>query len=136
LHIAARELWLLDHIVLPFGSAGHLGFAIFGASPMRKLLILPIILLLASTGCQSLRRVEVWKQQTFFSPSAATQPVAAPAMSAAPMMTAPAPFVSTPGPVPVTVGFPAVDEPSQQETILPGPVETISPGPIEDGPVL
>jgi hypothetical protein len=130
LHIAASELWLLDGNVLPFGSAGHLSFAIFGASPMRKLLILPIVLLLASTGCQSLRRVEVWKQQAFFSPAVAAQPMAMPAMSAAPA------YAPATGPVPVTVGSPVVNEAYEQETIVPGAVETISPGPVEDGPVL
>jgi hypothetical protein len=38
---------------------------------MRKLLIVSILPLLTATGCETLQRVEVWKQQTFFSPPAA-----------------------------------------------------------------
>lgn len=98
---------------------------------MRKLLILPIVLVLASAGCQSLRRVEVWKQQTFFAPAAATQPIGPPAM--API--GPMAPVSVPGPV--VVQSPIVTESSEQfETVLPGPAETIAPGPVEDGPAL
>lgn len=93
---------------------------------MRKLLILPIILIFASTGCESLRRVEVWKQQTFLSPTAATQPVGPPVM---------APTATPQYASPVMVQSPIVTEsPEQVETLLPGPAETIAPGSVDVGP--
>jgi hypothetical protein len=96
---------------------------------MRKFLILPIILLFVSTGCQSLRRVEVWKQQTFFAPTAATQPVGPPPMAPMPAM-APA---QVPGEV--VVQSPVITEsPESAEAYLPGPAENIAPGPVETGP--
>jgi hypothetical protein len=102
---------------------------------MRKLLILPIILLFASTGCESLRRVEVWKQQTFFAPSAANQPVGPPPMAPTPAM-APMPGIA-PAQVPgeIVVQSPVITEtPESTEAYLPGPAENIAPGPVETGP--
>jgi hypothetical protein len=92
---------------------------------MRKLLILPIVLIFATTGCQSLRRVEVWKQQTLFSPPATAQAVGAPAMMPVAPVAAPMMLESPPG------------EPAMQvEALMPGPVEDVPVGPLEDGPVL
>jgi hypothetical protein len=127
LHIAAFELWLLDRNALPFGCASQPSFATFGVkSPMRKLLIVPIVLIFAATGCQSLRRMEVWKQQTFFAPTAAAQPVATPISSQ--MMAIPGPAAITPAQ--------AYEPPTPVETLMPGPVENIGPGAVEEGPVL
>src|SRR4051812_16997038 len=36
---------------------------------LRKVLIASILPFVAAAGCQTLERVEVWKQQTFFSPA-------------------------------------------------------------------
>ncbi len=40
---------------------------------LRKLLIALALPIVTATGCQTLERVEVWKQQTFFSPAPAAQ---------------------------------------------------------------
>ncbi|MCC7083510.1 MAG: hypothetical protein IT427_00720 [Pirellulales bacterium] len=100
---------------------------------MRKIPIVPVVLILLAPGCESLRRVEVWKQQTFFSPS--PQSVSAPSIlppAAAPLVVAPCPNSD-----PTVVDSPDGSEESQPlETLLPGPVENVSPGPTDDGPML
>lgn len=142
LHITAGELWLPVCNALPFGNDECDAEPTWEPSPMRNLLIIPIILILAATGCQSLRRIEVWKQQKLFSSSA--QPVAiqvpgtspcpqVPCQPAAPAWTPCDPAAATA--VPNTVQSPIVSETvSQGETVLPGPAENVDIGPIEEGP--
>lgn len=110
---------------------------------MRNLLIIPIMLFLAGPGCQSLRRIEVWKQQRFFAPATTAQPVAV----QAPSMAMPGQPIATPpcapcaagasAAMPTNVQSPVVDEfEAPTEGILPGPAESNDIGPIEDGPAL
>jgi hypothetical protein len=70
---------------------------------LRKLLIVSILPITSAVGCQTLERAEVWKQQTFYSPSPALKvvtgdPCAPAANCAAPCPPQPAatPYYSQP----------------------------------------
>jgi hypothetical protein len=65
LHIASGELWFPDRNHLAFFASIAAG----AERPMRrKILIASILPIVSAAGCQTLERLEVWKQQTFFSP--------------------------------------------------------------------
>ena len=96
---------------------------------MRKVLIVSILSLLAAGcegTCETLRRVEVWKQQTFFAPN---EPVML-APAAEPTCGAPA-ELSCSGAPETTCGDVAqmIEQPSTMVglPVTPGPVETTSP---------
>jgi hypothetical protein len=124
LHIVEGELWFSNC------TAGQFFTAAEGIPKMRKLLIVSIFPLLAAMGCADdgfLHRVEVWKQQTFFSGpdaqviTAPMAPMSEPTCAAPPAV-AVEPGCEVPGaPISQTVGSPELGSPEVISGVLEQP---------------